>query len=54
MNIICISNFKNSVLSYNRPEGNGEFPGPGQITQRKKALKMLKEYYESFSHREGK
>ena len=28
--------------------------GTGQITQRKKALKMLKEFYESFSHREGK
>ena len=25
-----------------------------EITQRKKVLEMLKEYYESFSHREGK
>ena len=25
-----------------------------ELTQRKKVLEMLKEYYESFSHREGK
>jgi hypothetical protein len=40
------------VLSYNRPEGTGQTRIKNYY--RKKALKMLKEYYESFSHREGK
>jgi hypothetical protein len=49
--LIGISFFRLSVIFYKRPEGETK---TGQRKCRKRVPNMLKEFYESFSHREGK